>query len=241
MTADTFERTIDWSAYWREADDGDRAGASPSAEYVVDPLLEFLDERRGSGSRAGPESLADVGCGAGATAFAVAERYPDATVVGYDAAEAVLAENRERARREEVANVTFERAVLPDFDPGRQFEVVCAFFTLCYVEDVERALAALYDAVAPGGALVLTYHNRLARAQFRSVAASPEEHLGDESPFDPERYADRFELVLAGESLLSYEAIHETLGTWPQSVWSVVGTEDRYAAWRHNPLVYVPK
>jgi hypothetical protein len=31
------------------------------------------------------------------------------------------------------------------------------------------------------------------------------------------------------------------LGTWPQSVWRRVDKPDVRWAWRHHPLVYVPK
>ncbi|MFC5969972.1 class I SAM-dependent methyltransferase [Halomarina salina] len=240
MTDDTdattaYSDTIDWDQYWTDPDEADREAASPSAQLLVDPFSEFLAER------GGPDSYADVGCGAGATVFDVAARYPESTVVGYDAATPVLESNRERADCEGHESLTFERAVLPEFDPDRQFAVVSAFYTLVYVADVERALGNLYDAVEPGGVLVFTYHNRLARARFRSVAEAPEEHLGGDSPFDPDRYAERFRLLVEGENLLSYDRIEATLGRRPQSVWSVVGDEHRYPAWRHNPLVYVPK
>lgn len=232
MPDSSYDRTIDWNRYWCEADSVTEANASPSAEYV--PLLQFLEET------IVPESYVDVGCGAGATVFEVAKRYPEATVVGCDAAEPVLAANRQRAREAGWANVRFEQAVLPDFDPGRQFDVVSAFFTLCYVADVESALQKLYDAVAPGGYLVVTYHNRFAQSIFRDIAESPHDYLDESSRWDPERFPERFELVLDGESLLSYERIQDVLGAWPQSVWAVVAAE-RYAAWRLNPLVYVPK
>jgi SAM-dependent methyltransferase len=152
-----------------------------------------------------------------------------------------VAENREETIERGSSNVAFEQATLPAFHPARQFDVVCCFYTLCYVPEVEAALQALYDAVAPGGDLVITYHNRFARAQFRRIAAEPHEHLDGSSPWDPERFEDRFEAVLDGESLLSHERIHEALGTWPQSLWSVAEESERYPAWRHNPLVYVPK
>lgn len=237
-----FEHTIDWTDYWTDATDADRADASPSAEYVLDPLRELLADR------GDVDSLADVGCGTGTVSFAVAERYPEATVVGYDAAEPVVRENRRRADEcegtspdGEPARVPgFQQATLPAFDPDRQFDVVCSCYTLCYVPEVEQALEALYDAVAPGGDLVLTYHNRLAQAHFQRVAERPEAHLDESSPWDPDRFEDRFAAVLSGESLLSHERIHDVLGTWPRSVWSVAETE-RYPAWRHNPLVYVPK
>lgn len=231
----TFERTIDWREYWADADEADRAGASPSAELLVDPLLALLEDR------GAPTSLADVGCGTGMVPFAVSDRYPDATVVGYDAAEPIVAANRERTADRDRSNVEFRTATLPAFEPDEQYDVVCCFYTLCYVPEVERALEALYDAVAPGGDLVLTYHNSLARAHFQGIADAPHEHLEESSPWDPDRFTDRFAALLDGESLLSHERIHDVLGTWPQSAWSVVGDEHRYPAWRHNPLVFVPK
>lgn len=235
MTDSLYNRTIDWNQYWQEADVGAREAASPSADYVLDALLEFLAET------GDPGTYADVGCGAGAVVFGVAERYPETAVVGYDSAGPVIAENQDRVRETGHTNVSFQRTVLPAFDPGRQFDVVTCFFTLCYVADVERALRNLHDAVAPGGSLVFTYHNRFAQSVYRRVAESPADHLDESSRFEPETYAERFQLVLDGRSLLSYERIHEVLGTWPQSVWSVAENTDRYGAWRHEPLVYVPK
>jgi SAM-dependent methyltransferase len=251
MTETTHPETIDWDRYWREADDEDRESATPSAHHAADVVARFLDA---TGSI---ESFADVGCGTGHVAFAVADRNPGTTVVGYDAGESVLAENRERARergatgrasgdqpraREEgVENLEFERAVLPEFDPRGEFDVVFSYFTLCYVADVEAALRNLYDAVAPGGYLVFNYQNRLAQARWQRMADDPETHLGEESSFDPDRFEQRFRLLLDGENLLSYDRIHDVLGTWPQSVWSVVEKPDIRWAWRHHPLVYVPK
>jgi len=230
-----YDSTIDWNLYWSEADDEDRDDANASVEFVADAFFEFLDET------SDPDSYADVGCGGGVLALDVAERYPEATVVGYDAATPVLGANRERAREDGRENVSFERAVLPDFDPDRQFDVVSCFFTLCYVADVERALRNLYEAVAPGGRLVVTYHNRFAQSLFGRIAESPEEYLDESSAWDPDRFADRFELVIEGESVLSYERIHDALDTWPQSVWATAEDAEKYGAWRQNPLVYVPK
>lgn len=235
MPERTYDHTIDWEEYWEAADAEAAADASPSTEYIVEPLREFF-ERRGI-----PDSYADVGCGAGAAVFHVAENFPETTAVGYDSAEPVLAENRKRAREGEYTNVSFDRTHLPEFDADRKFEAVSSFFTLCYVADLERALKNLYDAVAPGGHLIFTYHNEYAQSTFENIAESPHAYLDESSRWDPERFADRFELVLDGESLLSYRRIYALLGSWPRSVWSVTGEAERYGAWRMNPLVYVPK
>lgn len=229
-----YDATIDWDRYWGEADEQDRGDASPTTKLAADPLLAFL-EKTGA-----PASYADVGCGPGGAVFAVAEAYPEATVVGYDAAEPVLTENRGRAR-ERGSDVDFERGVLPGFDPGRTFDVVSSLFTLCYVPEIERAIQSLYDAVASGGYLLIQYHNRLAQAHYRKIAASPDEYLDESSVWDPDQFADRFELTIEGENLLSYERIQEVLGTWPRSVFSVAENAEQYAAHRYEPLVYVPK
>jgi SAM-dependent methyltransferase len=235
MLETTYRGTIDWDEYWDDADEKDMDDASPSTKYIVDPLSEFFE------ARGRPETYADVGCGPGAAVFQVADQYPETTVVGYDAAPAVLEENRERAREEGYENVSFEDAVLPEFDPDQQFDAVSCFYTLCYVADIEQALENLYDAVAPGGYLVITYHNRHAQRMFQHMADSPDDYLDEDGAWKPGRFADRFELVIEGESLLSYRKIHDVLGSWPQSVWSVAEDSERYGAWKMNPLVFVPK
>jgi len=225
----THPETIDWTAFWADADDEDRESANAAAHHAADLIPEFVAERHS------PDAIADVGCGGAALTFALADAFPDAEVVGYDAADSVLAENREEAGERGVGNVAFQRGVLPDFDPGRQFDVVACCHTLDYVADSERALQSLYDAVAPGGDLVLTYTNDLGRAHFQRVADDPPEEV------DAERYAERFGLVLADESTLSYDAVHDALGTWPRSFWGVVDRPEQRWAWRNHPLVWVPK
>jgi len=172
--------TIDWDRFWTEADEAERAAATASAHHASETLRAFLDARVPD-----LDSLADVGCGPGNVAFDVAGRYPDATAVGYDAAGSVVAENRERVRNRDAGNLRFERAVLPEFDPDRTFDVVFCYATLGYVADPERAIRALYDAVEPGGYLVCSYPNTLAQAHYRRVA---EALLGE---FDVDRALGR--------------------------------------------------
>jgi len=224
----THPETIDWTPFWADADDEDRESANAAAHHAADLIPEFVAERTS------PDAIADVGCGGGALTFALADAFPDAEVVGYDAAEPVLAENREEASERGVENVAFELGVLPDFDPGRTFDAVACCHTLEYVADAETALQLLYDAAAPGGDLVLTYTNDLGRAHYGRVLDDPPEVV------DEERYAERFGLVVDGESTLSYRAIHDALGTWPRSFWEVVDQPEERWMWRNHPLVWVP-
>lgn len=233
-TEEAFEHTIDWTEYWRNSPDVEDDEANASAAQLLDVVSDFL-EWTGP-----PGSYADVGCGGGAVIRSVTDAYDEATVVGYDAAESVVEANRRAHQQNDHGYPKFEQATLPAFAPDRQYDVVSCFFTLCYVPDTEAAIRALYDAVAPGGYLVCTYHNRFAAALFRRFAADPHEHIPPSSAWDPETFADRFELVLREESTLSYRRIHDVLGRWPQSIWSVVDVEP-YGARKMNPVVYVPK
>jgi len=234
-TDSTHEDTIDWNEFWTDADAEDRAGATPSRHHVPDLLADFVAEK------GVPDSFGEVGCGPGHVAFDVAERHPGTTVVGYDAAGSILAENRRRAREAGLGNLAFERAVLPAFDPGRTFDLVVCYGTLSYVAESERALRALYDAVAPDGHLVLGYTNRLYRAHLRDRLERLRETPEPERDADPDRFERRWSLVLSGESTLSYDRIAEALGSHPRSFWEFAEKPEDPWAWRHVPLVWVPR
>lgn len=235
MANEPYANTIDWDRFWTEAGDEDRAGAMPSRHHVVDLLPAFVAEK------GVPATFADVGCGTGHVVFEMAERFPELSAVGYDASKPVIADNRRRAADDGRSSVGFEHARLPHFDPERRFDLLLCHATLDYVADAEQAVQRLYDAVAPGGYLVLQYPSRLARTHRQRVLESPERFMDDPDDFDAERFAERFQLVLEGENLLSYERIHEVLGTWPRSFWEVVEKPDEQWAWRHFPMVWVPK
>lgn len=229
----THSETIDWDAFWRDADD--RASATPSTHHVRD-LLDALFAEKGV-----PGSFASVGCGPGVVAFDVAREHPETTVHGYDAARSIVAENRERTARDGPENVQFEQAALPAFDPDREFELVLCYGTLSYVADSAQALRALYDAVAPGGHLVLGYVNDGFARHLRGILDDPAGHGKDPDAFDADAFETRWQLVLDGRSTLDYGAIHDAVGTWPRSFWEFTEKPAERWAWRHVPLVWLPK
>ncbi|WP_435333107.1 class I SAM-dependent methyltransferase [Haloarchaeobius sp. TZWWS8] len=229
----THPDTIDWNRYWTDADDEARESATPSAHHMRELLADFV------AAKSVPDTVADVGCGPGVVTFDLADRFPETTVVGYDAAEPILTENRTRAREEGIENVRFEQAVLPEFAPDTEFDLVVCYGTLCYVPESARALQALYDAVAPGGHLVLGYMNSLAAAHHRRLQAADPDELDHE--FDPDAHRERFGLVMREESTLSYRQIHDAVGTWPRSFWEVTEKPEQRWAWRHVPSVWIPK
>lgn len=233
MTDPTSNRTIDWGRFWNEAEGDRRRSAAPGAHGKAD-LLERFFERVGV-----PDELGSFGCGPADCEFEIAERYPGCSVSGYDAARSIVEANRERAAADGVGNVEFEVAVLPDLEVDRRFDLVYCYATLHYVEDAERALRALYDRVREGGHLVFNYPNRLTRAEYRRLV--DDEADAELPPVDPEDFRERFGVVFDGENLLSYDRIHDVLGSWPRSYWTAVDAPDAPWTGRANPCVYVSK
>jgi trans-aconitate methyltransferase len=206
-------------------------------------LLDRFFDRTGR-----PDSFAAVGCGPADCPLELADRHPTLDVHAYDATESAVCEARERTAERDLSNVTVESATLPAFDPGRTFDVVYCYAVVHYVENVERAIRELYDAVAPGGSLVFNYPNRITRAEW------DRESTGDGVLADNPAFRERFALLLDARNLLSYERIADALGTRPRSFWSAADAEEYWAREDTppevrtgftdaaiNPCVYVPK
>jgi trans-aconitate methyltransferase len=178
-----------WREFYVERD-YDRC-AYLEGEDMVD-YAEALFERVGV-----PDTVASVGCGPAVVEFELAERYPDTQFRCFDVAEGVIADDRDLARERGLDNLAFEVAALPDADLGGPYELVYCVATLYFVEDVEAALRTLYDAVAPGGHLVVSYPDRRLQEWVREQS---------------DRKRAFFELVEDGENLLTPAEVREVLG-----------------------------
>lgn len=219
----TESEPIDWDAFWRDAE-GDRRRSANVGQYGKAELLERFIERIGT-----PDRLASVGCGPAEPLFELAGDHPRAELYGYDSAASIIEENRGRAARAGIENLSFAVDRLPELETDRQFDIVYCYATLHYVCDVERAAVQLYDRVRDGGYLILNYPNRLTRATYRREFA------------DDEAFRERFALVFEGVNLLSYRRLHDLLGRWPRSYWSAVDAPDEPWTGRDNPCVLVPR
>ncbi len=109
---------------------------------TTDALLADLDLT--------PRSVADLGCGPGATTARLVARFPGAAIVGVEASEAFAATAREAAPGAEILVADVTRPL-----PRAPFELVYARFLLAHLPEVAGALRTWADALAPGGLLVL--------------------------------------------------------------------------------------
>jgi 2-polyprenyl-3-methyl-5-hydroxy-6-metoxy-1,4-benzoquinol methylase len=143
MSAATKPVAIGPSAYvaWRETSLG-----AVTERLELTAMLDLMGDLKGV-------RVLDVGCGDGLLACRAAAR--GAFVTGVDADAAMLEAARARAE-EEVVHVTFleTRAESLPFASGA-FDLACAVTVLCFIEDVDGALAEMARVLRPGGAVVI--------------------------------------------------------------------------------------
>jgi ubiquinone/menaquinone biosynthesis C-methylase UbiE len=153
-----------------------RGGVFQAAAGVYDLLTDteiWRDQARAM-LRHGPPAprrVLDVGCGPGASAFALAEVLGGgAQVVGVDLAAAMVARARRHQRRGAAPAVRFlvgDATRLPF--PSGSFDLVTGHSFLYLVPDPLAVLAEVRRVLAPGGGLVLLEPSR--RGSLRRAAA----------------------------------------------------------------------
>lgn len=183
--------------------DGDPWGFYES-EYErrkYERTIAALADRRPPGS---VESILDLGCGNGAATTLIADRYPDAEVVGVDIAETALETARERA-----PEATYERADVVEYvrETDRTFDAVVDLECLCYpaaeqsVTDFLAFADALRGILESDGCLVSTHVHmpRDDEVTIEQARTARTVRTALETAFDRvgrERYVDRKRVAL---------------------------------------------
>jgi SAM-dependent methyltransferase len=113
------------------------------------PALDGVETKLAAGA-----TVADVGCGHGASSLLLAETYSQATVVGFDAHEGSILAARKRAADAGLADrVRFEVASATTFEGS--YDLVCFFDCLHDMGDPAGACAHVKARLAPGGTLMI--------------------------------------------------------------------------------------
>ena len=114
------------------------------------PALEGVESKLTAGA-----SVADVGCGHGASTIIMAQAYPASAFVGFDYHEPSVAHARNAAKEAGVADrVRFEVARAQDF-PGQDYDLVTMFDCLHDMGDPVSAAAHVRASVKPDGAWLI--------------------------------------------------------------------------------------
>lgn len=116
------------------------------------PSLTGIEEKLKSGG-----TVADVGCGHGASTVIMALSYPNSRFVGFDNHDASIAAARERARTAGVSDrVTFEVANASDFPPAEGgYDLICFFDCLHDMGDPTGAAKRASETLAPNGSALI--------------------------------------------------------------------------------------
>ena len=124
---------------------------------------------------ADPGHVADLGCGPGNLTAVLAQRWPDATVVGVDnSPEMIATANRDVAPG--VANLAFQIGDVWDWRPDRPVDVLACNAVLQWVPGHQRLLLDWADLLAPGGWLAFQLPGNFdqpSHAIVRELAQSP--------------------------------------------------------------------
>lgn len=114
------------------------------------PALNGMEKRLKAGA-----SVADVGCGHGASTLIMAEAYPKSSFVGFDYHEPSIAHARSAAREAGVADrVSFEVASAKGY-PGHEYDLVTMFDCLHDMGDPAGAAAHVHQSLREGGAWMI--------------------------------------------------------------------------------------
>jgi trans-aconitate 2-methyltransferase len=143
LDVERFQRYLDvkiWEATMAHAWDPDRY--LTYADERGRPFVELLARVE---ARA-PLEVVDLGCGPGNLTGLLAERWPDARVVGLDSSPEMVASATGQGQR-----VEYAVADLREWRPERPVDVLVSNATLQWVPDHLEQLPRLVAAVAPGG------------------------------------------------------------------------------------------
>jgi ubiquinone/menaquinone biosynthesis C-methylase UbiE len=150
----TTNLVLRWPKLWRLLRAPTRAQfarLAPVWDAMRDPVAFAPLEAGLAAVEPAPTRALDIGTGTGSAAFLVAERFPEAEVVGIDLAGAMLAEARRKTTPELAGRVRFEEADakrLPFADGC--FELVTLANMIPFFDEVERVLA-------PGGSVLFAF------------------------------------------------------------------------------------
>jgi len=115
-----------------------------------------------------PNMVLDLGCGAGNVTAFLAQRWPDARIVGVDNSQEMLA--KARASTAGQPRRDWIDADIASFVPDAPADVVYSNAALHWQDDHPRLFPRIFDWLAPGGVLAVQMPDQLAAPSHVAVA-----------------------------------------------------------------------
>lgn len=136
----------------------------PTAIWNPETYLAFADERSrpffdltGRIGAVSPPTVVDLGCGPGQLTTTLAQRWPDAEIVGLDSSVEMIVKAREGSVESVAsgAQVRFDVADLREWAPSGRVDVIVSNATLQWVPDHLELLPRLVGSLADDGWLAI--------------------------------------------------------------------------------------
>ena len=159
----------DQTAYWNGPGGRRWTERGDAPEAVFAPIAELLYARA---RVAAGERVIDVGCGRGATTFAIAEQVGvEGRVIGVDVSALMIARARERAGATSVATFIHADASRHEFTPGWANLLFSRFGVMFFTEPA-ASFANLRKGLARGGRVVFACWREAKRNPWQIIALS---------------------------------------------------------------------
>ncbi len=200
-------------------------------EWKPDQYLKYADLRRRPAidlltrvDLAAPQTIYDLGCGAGNVTRLLRERWPTSRIVGLDSSESMLA----KARAAE-PGIEWRLADLAAWRPERPADLLFSNAALHWLDGHESLFPALYRSLALGGVLAVQMpHNRAEPSHTGMAAAARSgpwrailEPLLREAPvMAPAAYFDLLAREGAGLDIWETEYLQRLEGPDPVVEWT---------------------
>lgn len=191
------------------------------------PALELLAHV----STAAPNLVIDLGCGTGHITLRLAERWPDATVVGVDQSAAMLVE----ARAADVAGrVHWIEAELSGWVPGAPVDVLYSNSALHWLDDHDEMFPRLVSWLSPGGILAVQMPRNFPEPTHTCI-----DEVARSGP-----WRDRLEQLLRPDPVAPPEDLYDLLATevaeldiWETVYLQVLAGEDAVTEWTRGSVL----
>jgi SAM-dependent methyltransferase len=145
------DQNADQIAYWNGPGGQRWADRQQSQDVVLAPVADVLIDR--ARPKAG-ERIIDIGCGAGATTVAFAQKVgPSGRVLGLDVSAPMLARAREVAPEGMPVEFVLADATVYPFEPGG-FDLLASRFGVMFFAEPAVSFANMRKALKPSGRLV---------------------------------------------------------------------------------------
>src|SRR6202046_5796002 len=122
--------------------------------YRAEPVGHILSRLQ----LAEDEKIIDLGCGSGENTLELARRSASATALGVDGSPAMVEAARKLLDGEPVElkrRVSFELLDLPEFRADRRYSLIFSNAAFQWIPDHRALFAACFDALQPGGTIVV--------------------------------------------------------------------------------------